>query len=262
MTDTQVLHWSQAWADLVGGDGPIITDLLGRIAPAMTDDQAAQIKKADFARHGTVHTTLEYAHRRAWAVADPNGLRPALACALQTVDRVIDCIAPFDPASGTNDRWHQWSYPRRALDGAITALVIRRAAPDDLPEELSALWCDVFEQLPVYAELDTEVPGPKCFECGQVNGLRVVTEAEAARYARHLEQGMRHAVDWAEEDAAKARRQLAEFTVSHMSRDAVRELVRRELASTPNLSAKARAHLERRFGITAPVQDDLFGEAL
>ncbi|MHA6626918.1 hypothetical protein ACU61A_15895 [Pseudonocardia sichuanensis] len=247
---SQVLHWSREWADLVGGDGPIITDLLGRLAPALTDEQARQIKKADFARYGTVHSSLDYANRRAWEIADRNGLRTALACARQTVDRVIDTIAPHNPASGTNDRWHLWSYPRRALDGVITALVIRRAAPADLVDEFAALWCDIHGPLPESAELDTGVPAhDRCPECGQTRGVRVVTEAEAARYARHLQAGQAHALEWAQEDAARARRQLAEFARQHMSRDAVRELVRQELNDTPGLSAKARAHLHQRFGI-------------
>lgn len=252
-TAPQILHWSQAWADLVGGDGPIITDLLGRIGPALTDEQAQQVKKADFARHGTVHTSLGYAHRRAWEVADVNGLRTALACAHQSADRVIDTIAPFDRTSGTNDRWHLWSYPRRALAGVVTALVIRRNAPAELVEELLALWCDVFGPLPEYAELDTKVPAhDRCHECGQTQGVRVVTEGEAARYARHLLASHEHGLKWAQEDAARARRQLAEFTRTHLSRDSVRELVRQELEGTPGLSAKARAHLHERFGIAEP----------
>lgn len=246
----QILHWSKEWADLVGGDGPVITDLLGRIAPAFTDDDADRFKGATFTRHGTCRAEVDRGCKAAWDLADPNGLRTTLACAHQTADRVIDTLAPYDPSSGVNDRWHRWCYTRRALHGAVTALVVRRFAPPGLVETLSGVWCDVVGQLPDHVELDTEVPGRRCHECGTPSGVRVVTEAAAAEAARRAYDVNVWNAEQAKRAAERATRMLAEHGRTHLSRDDVRELVRMELAATPGLSVKARAHLERRFAIT------------
>lgn len=246
----QVLHWSSAWADIVGGDGPIITDLLGRLAPALTDDDADALRRAELA--GRYRESLRRGHEQAWKLADRGGLRTALACALQSADRVIDTIAPYDPSSGTNDRRHRWRPAERALSGVVAALVVRRAADPVLIERLAGPWTQVQGELPTYAELDTTVPAVNCCpHCGHPQGVRVVTEAEAARYARHLMAGQEASVRWAQEDAERARRMLAEHSRTHLSKADVREAIQVALR-IPGISAKARAELHRRFGIQEP----------
>lgn len=190
-----VLHWSDAWAEVVGADGPTITDLLGRVIPTLTTEQRDDLRRMRPAR----------GHDSAWAVADANGLRTALACALQSGDRALRTHITGPVGSGD---WSLWTGIVDAIHGVLTALVVRRHHAPAV--QLADAWEQAMGDLPTIADLVEAERGPEyCLECNRPAGARYVTEAEAARYARHLH-GMN--VDGAKiamQEASEARRNLA-----------------------------------------------------
>lgn len=88
--------------------------------------------------------------------------------------------------------------------------------------------------------------------CGRLRGVRVVTEAEAARAARHAVRGIESSIEELRAQAARARRMLAEHSRSHSSWDQVRDLLTVTLNGTKGVSPKARAYIETSFGVTLP----------
>jgi len=188
-----VLHWSSAWAEVVGADGPTITDLLGRVIPTLTAEQRGDLRRMQQSEGRTVRGL-----DAAWAVADANGLRTALACALQSGDRALRTHITGPVGPDIDDVIHC----------VLAALVVRRHHAPAV--QLVGAWEQVMGDLPAIDDLVEAERGPEyCLACNRPAGARYVTEAEAARYARHLH-GMN--VDGAEiamREASEARRNLA-----------------------------------------------------
>jgi hypothetical protein len=252
VTTTQVLHWSTSWAELVGADGYVISDILGRIAPALTEDQAAALRRGEHDQAGGFRNGLLNTASAAWKVAELDGLQTAFACAAQSAARVIAAIAPYDRESSTNDRWHRWQPAERALAGVVQALVVRRSADPAVVEQLARVWTAVMGPLPERVELDTATAN-RCPTCNTPAGTRMVTEAEAVRYARHLRRGDEFNAEMLRERAAEATRRLAEFQRTHVDRDAVRDAVDAAL-TTAGATAKVRNAIRGVLGTRSDAQ--------
>lgn len=226
------LHWSRQWADVVGGDGHLITDLVGRVIPFLTTDDAEALRKAE-----TPETRRAAdGSNKPWEVADAHGLRAALACAHQSAGRAVDTIAPYDPLN-PHGPWIRWQPARRAAVGVCAALVLRRVADPELVNVLSRVWCSARGPLPEWIDTDTEPPDTV---------VRVVSEAEAARMVRHARAGLEFSTRQAREDAAAARTALTGHMARNVSKDAIRDLIV-EALDEAGIAGKARRMFEARL---------------
>lgn len=244
MTD---LFWSAAWADYIGADGALVTQVLQR-ATLLDDNTAEQLRRSELDTYGSVRGPVDAAMNRLWPVAEAHGLRGALACARQSAARAVRVHLAGDEIA--SDRWSIWRATDHALGFTVAALVMRAVADPADTTELTRVWTAVLGPLPErYAP--NEDRGPvTCRECGGTAGAPGVSAAEADRYARHLQRGNQVFLDAAQGDVDRLRFQLGEFARTHMGHDEIRRLIAVELDAVKGISPRVRAELERRFGIT------------
>jgi len=234
--DPALLHWSFAWAEVVGADGPTITDLLGRVIPTLTTEQRGDLRRIRQSEGRTVRGL-----DAAWAVADANGLRTALACALRSGDRALRTHITGPTGPDIDD----------VIRCVLAALVVRRHHAPAV--QLTDAWEQVLGDLPTIDGLVEADRGPEyCLACNRPVGARYVTEAEAARYARHLHGMNVDGARIAAREASEARRNLA-----HRLQDYIRPAELQEALDAcldwPGVTVppKVRRHIEdqiaRRF---------------
>jgi hypothetical protein len=242
------LRWSATWADVVGADGPVITDLIGRVIPHITEQQRGDLADAHRQRHPT-EGRMALGMDRAWHVATANGLRSALACALQSADRALRTHITGPVGS---DDWHRWMRLDNPVDGVIAALVVRRHDPT--VAGMAAPWETVMGALPALDDL-AEADGALeyCLECKRPTGARYVTEAEAARYARHLHGLVVASAHAALEREDETRRMLADGLRGY-ARPADLRMALDACLDWPGVAVppKVRRHIEHQFAIRFP----------
>lgn len=245
---TTTLRWSLAWAEVVGADGPVITDLLGTRIPCMTETQRDQLRQAWKARYPVSNRAHHHLDQLREA-ADAHGLRAALAAALQSCDRALRTHITGPVGS---DDWHRWMGITDPLRAVIHALVLRRVTRDT--GALTEPWEQVMGALPQVDDLTAAEPGPDaCVECGAPRGAQYVTKAEAARYARRLqslgEAGVRAARE--SEDAMRAR--MRDWRGHYLPIPEVRDAVEHALSGVP---ASTRDRIVRRLEGRLPMRFD------
>ena len=180
MSDVQELRWSAQWAEVVGPDGPVITDILGLRVPCLTVRQRDELRCA-YRDRWPVDSRVTPSLHGVWETADRNGLRTVLACAIQSVDRAIRTHITGPVGSGD---WHLWVDLEEPLHRLMQALVLRRiAAPMAV---LAGPWEAVMGELPPLVDLAPAESPRYCLECLRPLDARLVTEAEAQRHALAL----------------------------------------------------------------------------
>lgn len=243
------LHWSSAWAEVIGADGPVITDLLGRVIPNLTGQQRDDIARGHREEHST-EGRMAGGLDAAWSVATTNGLRTALACALQSAGRALRTHITGPVGS---DDWHRWTRLDMPVDGVVAALVVRRHDPS--ADQLAASWEAVMGPLPPLDDLtETGVGEPDlCLDCWRPKGARYVTEAEAARYARHLHDLVVSSARAAYEREDEARKAMSAGLRTYARPSELREALDASLG-WPGVTVppKVRRHVEDQFAARFP----------
>lgn len=214
------LRWSATWSDIVGADGPVITDFLGRSVPCLTDTDRDRLREAWRDQYPVASAVTPKDHD-IWLTADRNSLRGALACALQSLDRALRTHI-YGPAG--SDNWHVWMGIDRALRGVVHALVLRRADPT--VNVLAGPWEEVMGPLPGIDDMTVADPGYQpCPDCGRPRGARYVTEAEAARYARALLSMTESSVQAQRAQNEETRQRMRDWRNHYLSISEVRSVI-------------------------------------
>lgn len=252
MSDSTDLRWSPAWARVIGADGPVVTDLIGRRIPCLTVEQRDRLRIAH-RDHWPVDNRVTPDMWRVWETADGNGLRAALACATQSADRALR--THITGPTGSDD-WSRWIDIEDTLHRLMEAVVLRRVNP--AMAALAWPWEQVMGALPALDDLAVAQGPPCCWECKRPTGARLVTEAEATRYARTLLAGHEAAARAAYEREDAMRVAMREWRADYLWISEVQEAVEAVLNWPGKIPRKTREWIagQLRMRLQIPLRLD------
>lgn len=244
MTIAGELRWNACWAELVGVDGHLVTDLVGRQVPALTDELIEAMRQTEIQwsdRFRVTSAVLE-AHK----IADRNGVRVVAAAARQSAERAANVhIVGERNTVEWSDSFHRTMAARHAAEHTALALVVRQHAPTELVDLLSHVWCTVMGPL---RELIPLKPAKGDCACGRPPG-DVVFAADAAAQVRNVQAGVAMSIDVLNAELAAFKSAARECGRRHIVRVDVARAVRAALDEAPRLPQATRAWLEKRLGL-------------
>jgi hypothetical protein len=249
------VRWNARWAELAGVDGHLVTDLVGRLVPSLSAAEIETMRMASIELgwlgdgHQLVGAALD-AHK----IAAYNGLSAVAATAVGTAELAAKVHISGEPDSREwHDSFQLTMAAREASGHTALAFVVRRYAPTDLVDRLTAVWRAAMGPLREYIPLE---PATGDCPCGRPTG-DVVFAAEAARLVRIDQDFCAETHRWDQEQIEVWQAKALECRPTHISRDAAGHAIRTALDEAPRLPASTKTWLMQRLGLDSAHNDEV-----